>query len=87
MSELAALIIENKGDSRVVKFCGVELAAFNIVSDDYAYTHAEDWKHLFARSYLSEGADRLTMDKRVEEAKNYAWSNLDDTDLHKVDHD
>lgn len=81
MATLSGLEVCTDVHERIVTFCKIKLASFNIISDDYAYTHADDYANLFAKFYIAEGMDRLSMDKRIEEAKNKAFANLSDEEF------
>ena len=76
MSDLAGLVKEYEIEEIVVKFCGVKLAHFNLISNDYAHTHADDWMKLFAKAWWNN--PRMAMDKRVEVSAAYAHANLSD---------
>lgn len=76
MSQLAGLEVKTVNDERVVTFLGVKLAAFHVVSDDYAYTHAGEFAKSFQHHYMLEESIRMTMDKRVDYAAGKAWAGL-----------
>lgn len=73
---LASLETRTIDHNITVLFCGVPIASFHEISDDYAHTHAGDFKNLFTTAWFSEGKDRLPMDERVKACVNEAYSKL-----------
>lgn len=71
---LMSLEIDTVGYYRRVTFLNEELAKFDVMSDDYAYTHALDFKDSFAESWQENQS--LPWNERVEFCKNYAYSKL-----------
>ena len=66
--ETVGLSARTTGDKRQVIYSGEVLAEFDIISDDYAFTHASEFARLFSLA-IGEG-------KSVTDARNYAYSKL-----------
>lgn len=72
---ISGLNVSTVDNKRVVTFLGKELASFDVISDDYAYTYASQWANLFSFSWSNNMC--LSEDTRLQKASNYAWSRID----------
>lgn len=66
--KLAGLALETNGEQRQVVYNGEVIASFHVISDDYAYTNAQE--------FASHFQDAMLVENNIRAAKDKAWSKL-----------